>query len=353
MKLRLSLLSALLLNACFESGTINSAGVVITTNQNAHIRICPQDRPDSSVQSFDQKAGSFELKRPSGQGPWVLWANTDSLGAWTAGNLDQNLQLDFQPLHFLSLDTSALPGVQILQGYGGSLSPVNGKWTIPYQKGDLKQVWLDSAHNRLQIQQGTDSLQIQWKDQILPADPTSSVVPNTAPNSFTDSRDGQSYSLVPVGKDLWFGENMRYALAGSSICPDNQSQNCTLYGRLYSWTQAQQICPQGSHLPDSLEVQNLFQLCGNDTTRGTNLKGGNAWVRGTASNSCGFNAQPAGYGKEGYSASNFGIDTYFWTADTMANSSFSFVFYVHADVKNAFTSAYSRDYLMSVRCVRD
>ena len=140
-----------------------------------------------------------------------------------------------------------------------------------------------------------------------------------------DTRDGQSYPVVKIGKQIWTAENFRYLpslekgdIYKNSMLPDNsylEKGN----GRFYDFDTANHIAPEGWRLPsnkDFIELKDFIikdnNLNENKYEVGCYLKSINDWelVDDIVNNDkYGFNAKPAGYGNtfghvysEGYRA---------------------------------------------------
>lgn len=72
--------------------------------------------------------------------------------------------------------------------------------------------------------------------------------------SIKDSRDGQVYKTIGIKKHMWINENIRFNKKGS-YCFHDSSQYCNIFGRFYSWENTSDICPEGWHVPISLEYE--------------------------------------------------------------------------------------------------
>ena len=191
--------------------------------------------------------------------------------------------------------------------------------------------------------------------------------------SFTDSRDEQSYNVVKIGNLTWMAENLNYATEGS-MCPDGDSRNCKRLGRLYTWAEAKTVCPEGWRLPTSADFEALAVAVSGDVAQplagnsgavpnasgaisnevGAKLKSRDGWFKkGNGTDDFGFKALPAGYGTVG-KFDGIGGYAYFWSAtedseNPEANAYYLFLsFSSSAANLNAFAKA---DY-RSVRCIR-
>ena len=211
--------------------------------------------------------------------------------------------------------------------------------------------------------------------------------------TLTDDRDGQTYKTVKIGKQVWMAENLNYnpgqgGLGDStydwSWCFDDAPDNCTKYGRLYTWAAAmdsaatwsdngkdcgyevlcsqtfpvQGICPSGWHLPSEDEWRALLAVVGDLTTVGKVLKSQYGWYDdGNGLDAFGFTALPAGYRDDTGKFSQGERDARFWGAsDDYDNFAFRYansmdlVYYSNGWTLYHYNEKYSG---LSVRCIKD
>ncbi|MCQ2055436.1 MAG: hypothetical protein MJY82_09140 [Fibrobacter sp.] len=154
--------------------------------------------------------------------------------------------------------------------------------------------------------------------------------------------DGKKYKTIEIFGMTWMAENANVKL-DSSWCYAKKSENCDKYGRLYSYSAAQKVCPEGWRLPDMVDFKQLTgYVIGMSALRSRNGwtdrvgKGWNLW---------GFNAKPAG----GFEAGDFfdiSITSYMWGSEKMAyiiKYSSESPEYRNVDSKTAY----------SVRCIKE
>ena len=224
---------------------------------------------------------------------------------------------------------------------------------------------------------------------------SSSKVPEPEGGVLIDSRDGQTYKTVTIGTQTWMAENLNYAYIGipynysgytfdsTSWCYGDNPANCTKYGRLYTWAAAMDsvgewstngkgcgyrstctptypvrgICPEGWHLPDSMEWNMLFTAVGGKSIAGKKLKSTSGWndyekniYNGT--DAYAFSALPAGgrYGDGDYIGE--GYYAYFWSS-TEYDSYYAYFMDLYYYYDYAYLSYYDKYDGFSVRCVKD
>ncbi|MCX6239248.1 MAG: fibrobacter succinogenes major paralogous domain-containing protein [Bacteroidia bacterium] len=119
--------------------------------------------------------------------------------------------------------------------------------------------------------------------------------------TFTDPRDGKTYKTVKIGTQTWMAENLNYRTSIYGFCYNNDSSNCAIYGRLYTYYAALKVCPSGWHLPTDSEWTTLTDYLGGIDIAGGKLKSKKSWnsPNTKATNKSGFSGLPGGYGRFG------------------------------------------------------
>ena len=189
-------------------------------------------------------------------------------------------------------------------------------------------------------------------------------------STFTDPRDGKVYQTVVIGNQEWLAENLAYApSSGNYWAYDNDDAYVEIYGYLYDWETALDVCPTGWHLPSDEEWKELEMALGMSQAAadGTGVRGtnegsklaGNAglWTDGALENNADFGtsdftALPGGY--------RYDYDPYYfigsfgnWWSSTEYNASYAWyrvLSYSESDVYRNFSY---KGWGFSVRCVRD
>ena len=124
--------------------------------------------------------------------------------------------------------------------------------------------------------------------------------------TFTDSRDGKTYKTVNIGNQIWMAENLNYDIGKGSYCYDNDSANCSKYGRLYTLEAAKRAVPRGWHLPSKSEFDQLLSNLGGS--------GRPAYQKLVEGGSSKFNVLFGGtHSNDGYFAT-LGSQAWFWSS---------------------------------------
>jgi uncharacterized protein (TIGR02145 family) len=80
-------------------------------------------------------------------------------------------------------------------------------------------------------------------------------------NTFVDDRDGQKYRTVDIGEKTWLAENLNYEVEGSWWYED-EPRSGEEFGRLYTWEAALAACPEGWHIANVVDWQELAESVG-------------------------------------------------------------------------------------------
>ena len=165
--------------------------------------------------------------------------------------------------------------------------------------------------------------------------------------------DGRQYRTVTIGNLRWMAENIDVETE-NSYCYNDSVENCSKYGRLYTWEAALTVCPEGWHLPDTTEWDALERRVRYNEIRSTS-----GWEEsnyGIGNDAYGFTALPAGMRvPAGYNGnqvyySDLNYRTNFWTSTEFDKKV--------GTITVKYNGAYGLELLdkrlaVSVRCVQD
>jgi len=138
--------------------------------------------------------------------------------------------------------------------------------------------------------------------------PESNPISIPSKGSFTDSRDGQTYSTVKIGDQVWLAQNLNYVTDNGSW-PVPGDPTGTQLGRFYTWEAAKEAVPAGWHLPSKIEFEKLTATLGvTDLPNWNDLYP--LLIEGGIS---GFNVQLLGSHNQSYQRRGRGVS--FWSSE--------------------------------------
>jgi uncharacterized protein (TIGR02145 family) len=168
---------------------------------------------------------------------------------------------------------------------------------------------------------------------------------------------GKTYKTVEIGTQIWMAQNLDYE-AGDSRCYNNSEASCTIYGRLYKWNTAKNICPPNWHLPSDVEWGTLMlyinpscSLTGECANVGRLLKATSGWdSNGNGTDTYGFAALPGGYYFNGYDL--IGKEGTWWNS-TEYSTVLAYRRRIDYNGESVFRNSYNKGNFYSVRCLKD
>lgn len=211
--------------------------------------------------------------------------------------------------------------------------------------------------------------------------------------TFIDERDGNEYKWVKIGEQTWMSENMAYLpeisptddilenISGyyvydfyeNNVNSAREAENYKIYGVLYNWDAAFEACPDGWHLPDQSEWNQLaeyitsqfggnfdlngyWRLIGQPLkSKGTIEDGNGLWLSTydtkTGIDLFGFSGFPGGrfIGGDFSSLGEMGI----WWAFDEENDTSAKTVVLHYYFTQLYINAYNKTNGLSVRCIKD
>lgn len=185
--------------------------------------------------------------------------------------------------------------------------------------------------------------------------------------------EGNIYPIKKIGDQIWTTKNMccNTLKDGTPIISESMSYTSfyspvgyhTSNGNLYNLLAAEEICPDGWHLPTRQEWEKLF---GTGTYAAKPLASQNGWKESNIentpgydpilNNSKGFDAYPTGYGMNaGYSQ---GKGAYFWASGRCVNQGYNedyngTVFSLYYNEVYTKRRDMNLDIGAAVRCIKD
>lgn len=174
---------------------------------------------------------------------------------------------------------------------------------------------------------------------------------------FIDNRDGKNYKTIKIGTQTWMAENLAYKTESGCWAYNNDQDNVVLYGYLYNWETARQVCPKGWHLPKDVEWSILTSYLGGVSIAGGKMKESDTihWQspNSEASNKCGFNGLPGGTRYKDGTFYGLGRGGYWWSSTgSYSNNAWNRILYFESGAVHRNTNYY-KPYGLSVRCIKD
>lgn len=280
----------------------------------------------------------------------------------------------------LSYSTQNVTYEHFYKNYGFSIRCVKGKATGTFVESSSSSATKSSSSESVASSSSEKS-----------AFSSSSIVYET----LKDSRDEKIYKAVKIGSQTWMAENLNFETDNSS-CYGGDEDNCTKYGRLYTWAIAMDsagvwsdngkecgygktcsptypvrgVCPAGWHLPTQKEFETLIAAVGGRDVAGKALKSASGWANDrNGLDSYGFNAVAAGYPQlvdEGVPEERLvGYFAVFWSSSEYVDGirynlmpdefgiRFSLVGFDSGDDEHANIYHDYKRYESSIRCLKD
>lgn len=155
-----------------------------------------------------------------------------------------------------------------------------------------------------------------------------------------DTRDSAVYRTIVIGNQTWLRDNISLDVEGSKEC------TYVRCGRLYTWAAAQDVCPEGTHLPTEEEFMTLEKFV--DSVNGTAPVGRDLVAKDD--NKYEYRGNDV-FGFEAHATWPYGESRY-WTATEDTND-VTKARYMKVTINNAYVATDVKTYQNVVRCIVD
>lgn len=182
---------------------------------------------------------------------------------------------------------------------------------------------------------------------FAPYDPN----PENEIGNITDTRDGQVYNTVKIANKWWLAQNLNY-YTNSSVYFDNDSIAYNALGRLYTYEDALNSCPNGWHLASDEEWISLEIAIGilEEDAYTTGYRGEGFVEKLLIGGESHFEAELGGLEYQG-SFGDMGLG-HWWTS-TEKDAENIWFRCISESLGEIERSGYPAEYRFSVRCVKD
>lgn len=171
-------------------------------------------------------------------------------------------------------------------------------------------------------------------------------------DKMNDLRDGESYKVVRIGSKIWMAENLRFD-SGNSWCYEDKIISCEKYGRLYNWSSAMHVCPDGWRLPSKADFEIMLNEVGGKKVAGKKLKSKGLWKNnGNGTDDYGFFALPSGIKSFMGGYKFLGGSTGFWSSTATSNN-YAYSVFLEYDSDKVRDEGNFKNLGMSVRCLKE
>ena len=142
---------------------------------------------------------------------------------------------------------------------------------------------------------------------------------------------------------------------------DNNPSNGIKYGKLYNWyavNDSRGLAPEGWHIPNNKEWNQLMDHLGGESVAGTKLKSTYGWIENGnyptiyGTNESGFTGFPGGYRSKDGDFASIGASCIWWSSSE-ANTTNAWDRWLNYDERKAFRLDHSKGSGYSVRCVKN
>ena len=164
------------------------------------------------------------------------------------------------------------------------------------------------------------------------------------------------YFIFEAGDLIWMGENLHGTEAGRDY------KDCEVvsdvFGRYYTWEEAQTACPDGWRLPTAAEFDSSFGTVAGDLMVNASFQNAamwDYWPQVKITNAYKFNAIPTGYMDYTTDTIIYGYLEYacWWTADEVEDEDFGVYRYIYEEEPTIMEGKGSKTSLaLNVRCVK-